>query len=562
MRFLKEDPWDRLAQLREKIPNILFQMLLRGSNAVGYTSYPDNVVRAFVRESAAAGIDLFRVFDSLNWIPSMEVALEAVREAGALCEAAICYTGDILDPDRPKYGLKYYVDLARELQRRGANFIAIKDMAGLCKPYATELLVRSLRDEIGLPVHFHTHDIGGAQAASVLKGAEVGLDVADGAMAAMSGLTSQPSLNAIVESLRFNPRSTGLDPEALIALSRYWEQVRAMYAPFEAGLNAPSAEVYAYEMPGGQYTNLLQQAKALGLSDRWVEVCRAYASVNVLFGDIVKVTPSSKVVGDMALFLVANNLTPQDCLDPERELAFPESVVEFFEGRLGQPPGGFPQPLQERVLKGRPPRVDRPGANLPPADIAAATDKAATLLGAPASIRDALSYLIYPRVFEDLAGHNRLYSDTSVLPTPMFFFGPDPETENLVEIEPGKTLIVKLLAIGEPHLDGKRTVFFELNGQPREVVVVDRSLAAAVREAPKADPNDPNQIAAPLPGVVVGVAVVLGDPVRKGQKLLSIEAMKMETTLYAERPGRVAEVLAAVGRQVETGELLIRLQPE
>jgi pyruvate carboxylase len=559
MRFLKEDPWERLAQLRERIPNILFQMLLRGSNAVGYTSYPDNVVRSFVKEAAAAGIDLFRVFDSLNWIPNMEVALEAVREAGALCEATICYTGDILDPGRPKYDVAYYVKMARELEKRGANLIAIKDMAGLCKPFAAEMLIKRLRDEVGIPIHFHTHDIGGAQAASILKGSEVGLDVADGAVASMSGLTSQPNLNAIVETLRFTPRETGLDPAALIEVSRYWEEVRHLYSAFETGLRSPSAEVYAYEMPGGQYTNLYQQAKALGLAARWPEVCKAYADVNVLFGDIVKVTPTSKVVGDMALFLVANNLTPADTLDPERELAFPESVVELFEGRLGQPPGGFPPVLQERVLKGRPANTKRPGASLPPADLDAAREKASALLGHPATERDALSLVLYPRVFPDLASHTRSYSDTSILPTPMFFYGPDPAAENPVEIEPGKTLIVKLLAVGEPHADGKRTVFFELNGQPREVEVVDRSLASAVRETPKADPNDPNQIGAPLPGLVVGVAVVAGDAVRKGQKLLSIEAMKMETTLYAERPGRIAEVVATVGQQVQTGELLVRL---
>jgi pyruvate carboxylase len=562
MRFLKEDPWDRLTQLREKIPNILFQMLLRGSNTVGYTSYPDNVVRAFISEAAAAGIDLFRVFDALNWIPNMEVALDAVRGSGALCEAAICYTGDILDSKRSKYNLQYYVAMSKELERRGANLIAIKDMAGLCKPRAARQLVDALRQEVGVPIHFHTHDIGGAQAASVLEAAWVGLDVADGAIASMSGLTSQPSLNAIVESLRFTDRDSGLDPLALIELSRYWGDVRAMYAPFEAGLLAPSAEVYAYEMPGGQYTNLLQQAKALGLDSRWPEVCKAYSEVNILFGDIIKVTPSSKVVGDMALFLVANNLTPQDTLDPSRELAFPESVVEFFEGRLGQPPGGFPKALQQRVLKGRPARTERPGANLAPADLEAAREKAAAFLGTPASLRDALSYVIYPRVFPDLAAHRRTYSDTAILPTPMFFFGLEPGAEHLVEIEPGKTLIVKLLAIGEPHADGKRTVFFELNGQPREIEVLDRSLASSVREIPRADPGDPNQVGAPLPGLVVGVAVVAGDPVRKGQKLLSIEAMKMETTVYAEHPGRITEVLAIVGRQVEAGELLIRMTSE
>ena len=562
MRFLKEDPWERLAQLRERIPNILFQMLLRGSNAVGYTSYPDNVVQAFVKRSAEAGIDLFRVFDSLNWVPNMAVALEAVRETGALCEASICYTGDILNPKRTKYSLSYYVDLAKELERLGANLIAIKDMAGLCKPFAAEKLVKTLREEVGIPIHFHTHDVGGAQAASVLQASRVGLDVADGAIASMSGLTSQPSLNAIVESLRFTERESGLDPAALIELSRYWEEVRALYSPFEIGLKSPSAELYAYEMPGGQYTNLFQQAKALGMASRWPEVCKAYSEVNLLFGDIVKVTPSSKVVGDMALFLVANNLSPADTTDPTRELAFPESVVEFFEGRLGQPPGGFPKVLQERVLKGRPPLQDRPGVGMAPLDLSAAQDKAAEFLGRPASPYDALSYLMYPRVFPDLAAHERSFSDTSVLPTPLFFFGPEPAVENLVEIEPGKTLILKLLAVGEPHADGKRTVFFELNGQPREVEVADRSLASTVRETPKADPNDPLQVAAPLPGLVVGVSVVVGDPVRKGQKLLSIEAMKMETTLYAERPGRVAEIVTGVGFQVKTGDLVIRLSAE
>jgi len=562
MRFLKEDPWDRLARLREKIPNILFQMLLRGSNAVGYTSYPDNVVRAFVHEAAAAGIDLFRIFDSLNWVPNMELAMDAARETGALCEAAICYTGDILDPGRPKYSLAYYVDLARELEKRGANLIAIKDMAGLCKPLAAERLIKALRQEVGVPIHFHTHDIGGAQAASILRGADVGLDVADGAVASMSGLTSQPSLNALVESLRFSTRDTGIDPAALIGISRYWEEVRQLYAPFESGPRSPAADLYLLEMPGGQYSNLFQQAKALGLAARWLEVCQAYSQVNLLFGDIIKVTPSSKVVGDMALFMVANNLAPDDVLDSDRELAFPESVVEFFEGRLGQPPGGFPPALQARVLKGRSPLSVRPGANLPAADVDAAREKAAALRGHLVGDRDALCYLLYPRVFPDLAAHERTYSDTSILPTSIFFFGPDPATEHPVEIEPGKTLIVKLLAVGEPHTDGQRTVFFELNGQPREVLVVDRSLASSVREAPMADPADPNQVAAPLPGLVVGVAVATGDPVRKGQKLLTIEAMKMETTIYSERPGRVVEVFAMVGRQVKTGELLLKLGGE
>jgi pyruvate carboxylase len=564
MRFLKEDPWDRLAQLREKIPNILFQMLLRGSNAVGYTSYPDNVVRSFVKEAAAAGIDLFRVFDSLNWVPNMELSLEAVREAGALCEAAICYTGDILDPGVTKYNLAYYVDLARELVKRGAHMIAIKDMAGLCKPLAAERLVRALRDALddNVPIHFHTHDIGGAQAASVIWAAQAGLNVADGAIASMAGLTSQPSLNAIVESLRHTPRDTGLDSAALIEMSRYWALVRELYAPFESGPRSPAADLYELEMPGGQYSNLFQQAKALGLASRWLEVCKAYTQVNLLFGNIIKVTPSSKVVGDMALFVVANNLTSDDVLDESRELAFPESVVEFFEGRLGQPPYGFPAKLRARVLKGRPALTERPGARLAAADLPHAREKASALLGRDAADRDALSYLLYPRVFPDLAAHERSYSDTSILPTSIFFFGPDLGVEHLVEIEQGKTLIVKLLAVGEPHADGMRTVFFELNGQPREVEVADRSLASSVREVLMADPGDPNQVGSPLPGLTVGVLVSPGDAVRKGQKLISIESMKMETTIYAERAGRVELVLAIVGHQVKTGELLLKLSPE
>ncbi|OJW12378.1 MAG: pyruvate carboxylase [Planctomycetales bacterium 71-10] len=563
MRFLREDPWERLAQLRERIPNILFQMLIRGSNAVGYTSYPDDVVDAFVKTAADAGVDVFRVFDSLNWVPNMGACIEAIRKAGGICEAAICYTGDVLDPGRPKYDLKYYVSMAKDLERRGANIIAIKDMAGLCKPSAAVKLIQTLRQEVGLPVHFHTHDIGGAQAASVLMGAEVGLDVADGAMASMSGLTSQPSLNAIVESLRFTGRDTGVDHEALIDVSRYWDEVRNLYRPFESGPRSPASDLYDLEMPGGQYTNLYQQAVALGLGPRWWEVCEAYGVVNRMFGDIVKVTPSSKVVGDMALFLVANNLTPEDVLDADRELAFPDSVVEFMEGRLGQPPGGFPPALQARILKGKKPLTDRPGATLPPADFGAIRKKVAEIRGVddPAEVSrfDVMSYMMYPRVFPDLVKHEKAFSDTSVLPTPLFFYGAEPGEENPFEIEPGKTLIVKLLAVGEPHSDGNRTVFFELNGQPREIETPDRSLASAVVETPKADPADPMQIGAPLPGLIVGVAVAVGDPVRKGQKLFSIEAMKMETTITAERAGRVAELPAKVGLQVKAGDLLLKL---
>jgi pyruvate carboxylase len=558
MRFLKECPWDRLAELRERVPNILFQMLLRAANAVGYTNYPDNVVRSFVKESAQAGIDLFRVFDALNWLPNLKMAIDAVRNTGMLCEAAICYTGDILDPKRTKYSLKYYVELAKQLERMGANLLAIKDMAGLCKPLAARRLVRALKRAVGIPIHFHTHDCAGGQIGALLLAAEEGVHIVDAAMGPFSGMTSQPNLNTLVEILRFSERDTGLDFEALQATADYWESVRRYYQPFECGQLAPSAEVYRHEMPGGQYTNLQRQAQSLGLGDRWHEVCHAYAEVNQLFGDIIKVTPTSKVVGDMALFLVANNLMPGDVLDSRRDLAFPESVVELFEGRLGQPPGGFPKALQKRVLRGRKPLRGRPGASLPPADFDRTSRELDQKLQRPVTERDAVTQLLYPRVFPELAAHQAKYSDTSVLPTPVFFHGMEPGEEVSVDIEQGKTLIIKFLTVGDPHPDGQRLVFFELNGQPREVLVQDRALQGVGQAHPKADPNDPRQVGTPMPGLVVSVTVAPGEEVAIGQKLCALEAMKMETTVYAERSGRVAEVLVAPGTQVAAGDLLLR----
>jgi pyruvate carboxylase len=560
MRFLKESPWQRLSDLRSQVPNILFQMLLRSASAVGYTNYPDNVVYAFVKESAQSGIDLFRVFDANNGLPNLELAVDAVRRAGMLCEAAICYTGDILDPGRPKYDLKYYVTLAKELERRGAHLLAIKDMAGLCKPFAARQLVRALRREVGLPIHFHTHDCAGGQAASYLLAAEEGVDVVDCAMAPMAGMTSQPSLQAVVEALRFGGRDPGLDPHALLGAADYWEGVRKLYVPFETGQLAPQADVYGNEMPGGQYTNLYHQAEALGLGARWREVCETYAEVNRMFGDIVKVTPTSKVVGDMALFMVGNNLRSEDVLNGTRELAFPESVVEFFEGRLGEPPGGFPPELRRRVLRGRKPIEGRPGASLPPADFAATRAELEAKIGRKADDREVVSYLLYPRVFPDLAAHQAKYSDTSVLPTSVFFYGMEPGEETSVDIEPGKTLILKFLTVGDPHEDGSRTVFFELNGQPREVVVADRALAGQAAARRKAGPGDPLEVGAPMPGLVVQVTAEAGDEVAAGQKLFALEAMKMETTLYAERAGKVAEVAVQAGSQVEAGDLLLRYE--
>jgi pyruvate carboxylase len=560
MRFLKESPWQRLADLRERISNILFQMLLRASNAVGYTNYPDNVVREFVLESAQAGIDLFRIFDSLNWVPNMRVAMDAVLETGGLCEAAICYTGDLLDPRRPKYDLAYYVDLAKQLEQMGAHILAIKDMAGLCKPYAAEKLVATLKQEIGIPIHFHTHDTSGISGASVVKASEVRLDIADAAIAPFSGLTSQPNLNALNEALRSTPRATGIDDAALRQLAYYWQAVREYYTPFESDMKAPDADIYLHEMPGGQFTNLQEQARALGLISRWPEICQMYAAVNQLLGDIVKVTPTSKSVGDLALFLVTNNLNADAILDPSRELSFPESGVDLLAGRMGQPPGGFPPEVRRRVLRGQKPVEGRPGESLPPADFVATAEKVKKLISRDPSGQDVVTYLLYPRVFQEFVGHEQAYSDTSVLPTPFFLYGQQPGEELTVDIEPGKTLIVKLLTIGEPHPDGRRTVFFELNGQPRSVNVSDKALEAEVVRRPKADPSDPRQIAAPMPGLVVNVAVKIGDSIKRGQKLLTLEAMKMETTLYAEQDARVADVLVKAGTPVEAGELVVSME--
>ncbi len=559
MRFLHECPWQRLSDLREAIPNILFQMLLRASNAVGYTNYPDNVVREFVREATAAGIDLFRIFDALNWIPNLEVAMEAVLEAGALCEAAICYTGDVLNPQRPKYNLKYYINLARQLEKRGAHFLAIKDMAGLCKPYAAEQLVRALKQEVSIPIHFHTHDTAGVQAAAILKASEAGVDVADAAMAPLSGGTSQPNLNTVVEALRFTARDTGLPADALDQVAEYWYAVRQYYRAFESDIIPATSDLYRHEMPGGQYTNLYQQAKALGLADRWPEVCRMYAAVNQMLGDIVKVTPTSKAVGDLALFMVANRLTPEDILEGDRDLNFPESVIDLLTGKMGQVEGGFPEAVQRRIVGNRPIIQGRPGASMPPADFDAAEAKVRELLGRTPKRHDVISYLLYPRVFEQFARHQQRYSDTSVLPTPAFFYGLSPGEEIAVDIEPGKTLIIKFLTTGDVHPDGHRTVFFELNGQPREVTILDRSHQPLTEPHQKANPDDPRQVGAPMPGIVVNVAIKVGDLVARGQKLLALEAMKMQTAVHAETGGRVAEILVKPGDRVSTGDLLVRL---
>jgi pyruvate carboxylase len=563
MRFLHEDPWHRLRILRERIPNICFQMLLRGANAVGYTSYPDNVIVEFVREAHAQGIDIFRIFDSLNSIDNMRVAIEATLETGAVCEAAICYTGDILDRSRPKYSLKYYVALAKQLERLGTHFLAIKDMAGLCKPYAAFELVKTLRQEVGVPIHFHTHDTSGISSASVLKAADAGVHVADAAVAAVSGGTSQPNLNSIVEALRHTPRDTQLDIEALNECSDYWETVRTYYLPFDCGPKAGSARLYQHEIPGGQYTNLHEQARALGLGHRWREVERKYAEVNQLCGDIVKVTPSSKVVGDLTLFLMAKDMQPKDVLrlDQTHDLPFPNSVVEMFSGALGVPPGGWPRKLQKIILRGRAPLKGRPSASLPPVNFDQEQKQLQQKIGHAIRRDDLLSYLLYPEVFSKFDRFRQSYADVSVLPTPAYFYGLNSGEEITVEIESGKSLIIKFLTSSEPYPDGTRTLFFELNGQPREITVRDKALRVTERTHPKADPADPGQVGAPTAGVISSVAVQVNHAVERGEKLLTLEAMKMQSNIYAPVSGRVAKVLVTAGQQVEAKDLLVAIAP-
>jgi pyruvate carboxylase len=563
MRFLQEDPWQRLAELRQRIPNILFQMLLRASNAVGYTTYPDNVVRAFIRRSAENGIDVFRIFDSLNSPANMQLAIESVRnDTNVICEAAICYTGDILDPNRTKYSLKYYVKLAKQLVDMGTHILGIKDMAGLCKPYAAYALVKALRDEVGVPIHFHTHDTSGINSGSVLRASDAGVDIADAALAAMGGMTSQPCLNSIVAALRHTERDTGLDFAALDDLNRYWTAVRELYYPFEEGLKAPGSDVYQHEMPGGQYTNLRQQSKSLGLEHRWQEVCDAYATANQLVGDIVKVTPSSKVVGDLALFLVTNKLTADDVMNATVPLSFPRSVVEMMQGLLGEPEGGWPKDFQQIVLRSAhvSPIEGRPGASMPAADFEAARREIASKTQHEPSEEHVLSYLLYPQVYLDFQKHVAQFGDTSTIPTSNFFYGLKPGEEASIEIERGKTLIVKYLTMGQVREDGTRTVFFELNGQPRAVNVVDRSASATVKRNPKADPDNAAHVAAPMPGKVSTVAVRKGQTIKKGERLLSIEAMKMETAVYSPRDAQVGEVHVEAGAAVEARDLLVVLK--
>ena len=558
-RFLQECPWQRLRDLRAQMPNLMTQMLLRASNGVGYTNYPDNVVRAFVKE-ASKGIDVFRVFDSLNWVENMRIAMDAVIDSGKICEGTICYTGDILNPDRSKYNLKYYVNMAKNLQEAGAHFLGLKDMAGLLKPAAARQLVKSLKEEVGLPIHFHTHDTSGIAGATILAAADAGVDVVDAAMDAFSGGTSQPCMGSIVEALHNSERDTGINTENLREISDYWGQVRAQYAAFESGLSSPASEVYLHEMPGGQFTNLKAQARSMGMEEKWHDIAETYADVNQMFGDIVKVTPSSKVVGDMALMMVAQNLSRDDVENPKTDVAFPESVVDMLKGNLGQPPGGFPKHIVKKALKGEKPNLDRPGKNLKPIDLEKTRQELSEKLdGMKIDDEDLNGYLMYPKVFLDYMERHLTYGPVRTLPTKTFFYGMNSGDEISLEIDPGKTLEIRMQAIGETDENGEVKVFFELNGQPRLIRVPNRLVTSETTSRPKADPNNSNHIGAPMPGVISTVSVNEGQAVKKGDLLLTIEAMKMETGIHVERDAKIKAVHVKPATQIDAKDLIIEL---
>ena len=559
-RFLQECPWQRLRDIRAAMPNIMTQMLLRASNGVGYTNYPDNVVESFVRE-AAKGIDVFRVFDSLNWVENMRVAMNAVLETNKICEASICYTGDILNPERAKYDLKYYVSMAKELEAAGAHILGLKDMAGLLKPAAATMLIKTLKTEIGIPIHFHTHDTSGIAASTILAASEAGVDAVDTAMDAFSGGTSQPCLGSIVEALRHTERDTELDIDDVRQINNYWEHVRDQYVAFESGSSAPASEVYLHEMPGGQFTNLKAQARSLGLEEQWPEIAKTYADVNQMFGDIVKVTPSSKVVGDMALMMVSQGLSRQDVENPDIDLSFPDSVVDMMRGNLGQPPGGFPKTIVEKILKGEKPNLERPGKHLKNVNLEKVRkDLSAQLDDMIIDDEDLNGYLMYPKVFIDYMERHKIYGPVRALPTKTFFYGMEPGEEITAEIDPGKTLEIRLQAVGETDDKGDVRVFFELNGQPRIIRVPNRLIKSQTASNPKAEEGNNAHVGAPMPGVIAGVTVSKGQSVNEGDLLLTIEAMKMETGLHAERDAVIKVVHVSTGSQIDAKDLLIEFE--
>ena len=561
-RFLKESPWTRLHRLREAIPSINFQMLLRASNGVGYKNYPDNVIAEFIKESANSGIDVFRIFDSLNWTENMKQSMATAQETGKIVEAAMCYTGDVLDPDKTKYTIDYYVNMARELEAAGSDIIGIKDMAGLLKPYAAYELIRALKENVKAPIHLHTHDTSGNGVATLLMASQAGVDIVDAALESMAGITSQPSLNAIIEGLKFTDRDPHIDMFGYNELGKYYRDLRKIYYKFESDLTNSNAEIYDFEIPGGQYTNLKPQADALGLVNRFEEVKENYKVANRIVGDIIKVTPSSKVVGDLAIFMTKNNLTEENILEEGKNLSFPDSLVDYCKGMIGQPAGGVPKGLQEVVLKGEPAITARPGSLLPPEDFDAIKEHIKNDLGVEnPTQRQALSYALYPKVFDDYVNHVKDFNDVSELESDVFFYGLNIGQECEVEIEEGKNLTIKLVDIGEPKEDGMRTLTFELNGMLRDVNIKDNNYTGLIKSVEKADMNDPYQIGASIPGKVVKLLVKKGDEVEVNQPLIVIEAMKMETNIVAKSAGVINDIKVAVNDMVVDKQLLIQLDP-
>ncbi len=558
MRFLHENPWKRLSLFRQAMPNILLQMLLRGSNGVGYKAYPDNLIEKFIEQTWETGIDLFRIFDSLNWVEAMKVSIKAVRErTEGLAEACICYTGDLTDPENKKYTLQYYLDMARELEDQGAHLLGIKDMAGLLKPIAAEMLVTELQNAVDIPIHLHTHDTSSIQASSYFKAIEAGVDVVDVALGAVSGLTSQPNFNAMVASLQNHEREQRFDIRSLNQYSNYWEDVREFYYPFESGLKAGTAEVYHHQIPGGQYSNLRPQATALGLESQFDTIKSNYIAVNQMFGDIVKVTPSSKVVGDMALYMTSNSLSVEDIMNPDKGVAFPDSVISFFRGDLGQPHGGFPAELQKIVLKGEKPLKERPNLHLQPVDFHMDFEQFQQEFDVNTDFLDFLSYQLYPKVFKDYYNFRQQYGEVWYLPTLAFFYGLKPNEEIIVQIAPGKSIIIKMLFVSQPDPAGMRTVSFELNGQTRRIKIRDNSFQSTRKTHRKAQTEQ--EIGAPLPGRIAQVVVKEGDEVKENDLLFVIEAMKMETSVTSVTSGKVKQIHLGPGVIVEQDDLVVEL---
>ncbi|MPQ31741.1 pyruvate carboxylase [Clostridium estertheticum] len=561
-RYLNESPWERLTQLRKKIPNVLFQMLIRGANAVGYKNYPDNIVREFIKESASSGVDVFRIFDSLNWLKGMETSIDEVLKSGKVAEACICYTGDILNDKKNKYNLDYYIKLAKEIEKTGAHILGIKDMSALLKPHAAFKLINALKQEVGMPIHLHTHDTTGNGVATVLMAAQAGVDIVDTAFNSMSGLTSQPALNSVVAALKNTDRDTGIDLKGIQGISDYWDAVRPVYDQFKSDLNSGSAEIYRYEIPGGQYSNLKPQVESFGLGHKFNEIKETYKVVNDMVGDIVKVTPSSKMVGDFAIFMVQNDLTPENIYEKAIKMSFPDSVVSYFKGMMGQPMGGFPEKLQKLVLKGEEPITGRPGELLPDEDFNMVEKHLIEKFNITPTKKDILSYSLYPDVFDNYIKYIQEYGDLSRIGSDIFFHGLYEGETCEAEIADGKTHMIKLLHISKLDLEGNKVLVFEVDGNRREIKIKDKNNKAVLdyQMSQMADPSNPLEVGSPIPGTVISILVAEGDTVTENQQLMVVEAMKMETRVIASKAGVVELINVKEGQQVKAGELLINLK--